>query len=39
MKLVMAELKDRAGYTSREAAYIIRELINNYGWRQIETEL
>ncbi|HEX5732714.1 MAG TPA: glycosyltransferase [Blastocatellia bacterium] len=38
MKLIISELKDRARYTSREAAYIISELIDNYGWSQIETE-
>ena len=38
MKLIISELKDRSRYTSREAAYIIHELLNNYGWRQIETE-
>ncbi|MFY9608401.1 MAG: glycosyltransferase [Blastocatellia bacterium] len=38
MKLVISELKERARYTSREAAYIIRALINNHGWKQIETE-
>jgi hypothetical protein len=38
MKLIISELKDRSRYTSREAAYIIKELINAYGWRQIETE-
>jgi hypothetical protein len=38
MKLMISELKDRSRYTSREAAYIIRELIDNYGWSQIETE-
>ncbi len=38
MKLVVSELKERSRYTSREAAYIIRDLINNHGWRQMETE-
>jgi hypothetical protein len=38
MKLIVSELKDRSRYTSREAAYIIGELINAYGWRQVETE-
>lgn len=39
MKLIISELAHRCKYTSREAAYIIRELINIYGWRHIETEL
>ena len=38
MKLMVSELKERSRYTSREAAYIIRELIDKYGWSQIETE-
>ena len=38
MKLVISELKERAGYTTREAAYIIRSLIDDYGWAQIETD-
>jgi hypothetical protein len=38
MKLIISELEERSRYTSREAAYIIRELIDNYGWKQIETE-
>jgi hypothetical protein len=38
MKLIISELEDRTRYTTREAAYIIRGLINNHGWRQIETE-
>jgi hypothetical protein len=38
MKLIISELEERTRYTSREAAYIMRGLMNNYGWRQIETE-
>ena len=38
MKLIISELKERSKYTSREAAYIIRDLINSFGWRQVETE-
>lgn len=38
MKLVISELKERSRYTSREAAYIIRALINDHGWKQMETE-
>ena len=38
MKLIIAELKERAGYTTREAAYIIRGLIDEHGWKQIETD-
>jgi len=38
MKLIIFELKDRGRYTSRELAYIMRDLINNYGWSHIETD-
>src|SRR5262245_42576308 len=38
MKLIISELEERTRYTSREAAYIIRGLIRNHGWKQIETE-
>jgi hypothetical protein len=37
MKLVICELKERSRYTSREAAFIVHALINQYGWRHIET--
>ena len=37
MKLVICDLGSRRRYTSREAAYIISELIENYGWTHIET--
>lgn len=38
MKLIISELKDRSRYTTREAAYIILELVTKYGWMQMETE-
>src|SRR5258707_6813618 len=38
MKLIISELKDRSRYTTREAAYIMLELITKYGWMQIESE-
>jgi hypothetical protein len=38
IKLIISELKDRSKYTSREAAYIMLELVVKYGWTQIETE-
>ncbi|SRR6266851_850739 len=38
IKLIISELKDRSRYTTREAAYIILELVTKYGWMQIETE-
>ena len=37
MKLVVCELRQRSRYTSREAAYIVRELTDNYDWGEIET--
>jgi hypothetical protein len=37
MKLIISELIARSSYVSREFAYIIRDLIGNYGWRHIET--
>ena len=37
MKLIICDLASRRRYTSREAAYIVNELINDYGWNHIET--
>ena len=38
MKLIICDLSCRRRYTSREAAYIVNELIDDYGWRHIETD-
>jgi len=38
MKLIICDLASRRRYTSREAAYIVSELIDDYGWRHIETD-
>ena len=37
MNLIISELIARSSYVSREFAYIVRDLIENYGWRHIET--
>jgi hypothetical protein len=37
VKLIISELAARRRYVSREFAYIITELVEHYGWRQIET--
>jgi hypothetical protein len=37
MKLVICELRERSRYTSREAAFIVYALINQHGWRHVET--
>jgi hypothetical protein len=37
MKLIVSELGALRGYVSREFYYVMRELIDVYGWRQIET--
>ncbi len=38
MKLVLAELRLLDHYVSREFAIIIRELIDRYGWKQMEID-
>jgi hypothetical protein len=37
MKLIISELEALRGYVSREFYYIMTELIQQYGWRQIDT--
>jgi hypothetical protein len=37
MKLIVAPLRELDHYVSREFAYIIRELIETYGWCHVET--
>src|SRR2546423_11459099 len=37
MKLLVSEMEALSGYVSREFFYVMRELIESYGWRQIET--
>jgi hypothetical protein len=37
MKLIVSEMEALGGYVSREFFYVMRELIEGYGWRQIET--
>lgn len=37
MKLLVSEMQALGGYVSREFFYVMRELIEGYGWRQIET--
>jgi hypothetical protein len=37
MKLIISELETLRGYVSREFYYIMTELIQQHGWRQIDT--
>ncbi|HYG82441.1 MAG TPA: glycosyltransferase [Pyrinomonadaceae bacterium] len=37
MKLIVSPLGALRGYVSREFFYVIKELIETYGWRQLET--
>src|SRR5215207_8004252 len=37
MKLMVSDMETRGRYVSREFPYVMRELIESYGWRQIET--
>ena len=37
MKLIVSEMGAWRGYVSREYFYVMRELIEGYGWRQVET--
>jgi Glycosyl transferases group 1 len=37
MKVVVSEMRALGGYVSREFYCVMRELLENYGWRQIET--
>jgi len=37
MKLIVSEMKALGGYVSREFYYVMRELIERYGWAQVET--
>lgn len=37
MKLMVSDMESRSRYVSREFPYVMRELIESYGWRQIET--
>lgn len=38
MKLIVSELKALGGYVSREFYCVMRELIEKYGWAQVETD-
>jgi hypothetical protein len=37
MKLIVSDMKTRGRYVSREFSYVMRELIESYGWRHLET--
>jgi hypothetical protein len=38
MKLIVSEMKALGRYVSKEFYYVMRELIEKYGWAQIETD-
>ena len=38
MKLIVSEMKAFGGYVSREFYYVMRELVEKYGWAQVEME-
>lgn len=37
MKLIISEMSAWSRYVSREFYYVMADLIDNYGWKQIDT--